>query len=1385
MAERTAQDIGAGDGDGPRGLRFRLLGPLQVIDARGRVIDVGGSKPRLLLVHLLLNPNRMVATDALVDALWGDDAPPTARRSLQSHVAKLRAALGGDDGPLQSQPPGYVLAVDAEQVDLWRSEALTREARRSMASDPRRSLQLARLARQDWNGEPLADLAGHDPLMPQLRRLEQMWLDVIEVELDAEMAVGDSAAAVARLESLVIERPEHEPFWARLMTAYYRLGRQRDALVAYDRARAALLDTLGVDPSPELQRLEMAILNQAPEIDHGPPETCPYKGLASYQRDDSGRFCGRDELIAELVEAVRAASLVVLVGSSGAGKSSVLRAGLVSAIEAGQLGPAREAAVITPGAAPMRSIYQVTRSADLIIVDQFEELFTLSADEAVQREFVRVLLAMRTGDGRRVVISLRADFYGSCTKIPELAPLLARRQVVVGPLTERELRTAITRPAQQAGLDVADDLVDAIVAEAADHAGALPLISHALVETWERRVDDRLTLAAYREAGSIAGAIARTAENVFGGFTPEQRLQAQRLFLRLVEPGDSTEHTRRRVPFAHLEGSSIDPSVVDVLVEARLLTADAEGVEIAHEALIDAWPRLRSWIDDDREGIRLHRHLTSSASAWAELGRDDGELYRGARLSAALAWIADAAPDLSSLERKFVDASVDAGERELRAQQRTNRRLRMLVAASIVGVIVAGVATALAIRTARDADRGRAEAEAARLVATIGSRTDLPEVTVLQLAVAADRLASTPVTQGLLLNSISLLSGLVSQGEVVAHPAGDAPISSTGGVVLALDANVLGVVLDATTLEPVVRNRRALAAVVDTGERLLALEGSGAAGSALRVVDLYSGDSLGPAVTAQASRAALSPDGASLAVASPGDNEPGDQVAILDVASGRQQMVVDMQNPGAVRNLAFSPDGHYLVGTVEGSSACVWDTTTGRQIVATPAVARQSAITRVAMAPSGRLLAFGRADGQVEMWATDGSSEWEPLNLVSSHRDRVTWIDFDADGRRMVSTSDDGEAIVWDGATGDMISAPLAFDGAPGAITFFRPASATRLVTIDARNSTWEWDLERSGGLHRIVRGVNLGASVSNTRNTTMLVSRGSDLTVHDLVTGDETGVALDATEAVLGVAASGDGTRAVIVRDDGSVELLDSTSGDVVAAIDVRALVDDGEVMIAVDDDGSRIAYLTRNRHIEIVGGETAIEPIRLAPWRQDLQALDISDDGSELVLSTAAGEAVWYDLEGLGAASIAPLGEGFDAQFVDDGRIAVVGANGIQVIDPRSSRSQTQFNVAASTKRIAIDPTGGLVATLDESGKLQLWEADSHFAIGDAMRDFADAMRIAFSADGRFLVVAGREDTAWFDVRVSEWPRFACSVVGDAALSTEEMSRLLATDDLAEACP
>lgn len=1366
-----------------RRLRFRVLGPVQVLDRDGDTIDIGGPAPRLVLVHLLFNPNRVVSTDALVDAVWGDDPPPTARRSLQSHVARLRAALGGDAGPLKPRRPGYELTVDASHVDLWRSEELVRQARAVLKSDPRQARHLAQLARAEWTGDPLGDLARHDRLLAQRRRLDQLWLDVAELGLDADLAAGEIAPTVERIEALVLDRPEHEPFWARLMTGYYRLGRQGDALRAFQRARTALRDGLGIDPSPALQRLEAAILGQSEDLDDTGVPVCPYKGLASYQRDDADVFYGRDDLVTELLEAVRSASFVVVVGNSGAGKSSALRAGLAKAVEAGAVDGCRTPSVITPGTSPVRTIYQLPPTADLIIVDQFEELFTLTDDEPVRHEFVRLLLARVTERSDRVVISLRADFYGYCTRLAALAPLLARKQVVVGPMTDHELRTVIVKPADNAGLVVDDDLVEAIVTEAGDHIGALPLVSHAMVETWHRRANGHLTLDAYREAGSIGAAIARTAERVYDSLQPAQRSQTERLFLRLVEPGEGTDHARRKVTYTQLEGSSIDRHVVDLLVDARLLTAGADGVEIAHEALIEAWPRLGDWIDDGRDSIRMHRHLTASASAWTELSQDEGELYQGARLSGALSWITDTDPDLSDLERDFIDASVGMSERRLRQQARANRRLRVLVAASLVGVMVATAGIFAAVSKTNDANRRRAQAEAAQMVTTIRGTPQLTQSAVLELAVAADRRASTPATQALLLDTILADPAFIDRGDLDVAPTGSSSTSSTGGVLTGTDSNVLGLALDTTTLEPLKQGLQpAPMVVVNTGSQLLAV-----VGSPLKVVDVNTRVAVAkfPDVSAHADQVALSPDGTQLAVAAdPADSGATSSIAIYNVADQSLRGELEWTNGSALTNILFSPNKRLVFAVVDKSHVAIWDTATGRVVFESPTESKVS-VTRIGVAPSNGLIVIGRENGQLELWIDDGaaSGRWLSRTIASPHRQAIVWIDFDRTGNRMVSTSLEGSAVAWDTTTGAAVSRQRSFPGRQSLATFFEANSATRLVTIADRHA-YEWDTERDGGLFTTINGVDLDARVSGSARLNVVAATGTTVTSYDAAGGGRA-VPFEAPRTIRGVAATTDGSRIVVVYDDGSMELR-ATSGQLVATWG-RGLPDSGrrasiqpDVEVAFDRGGHRIAYQNVNHDIELVDdhGHT-LDAVALSPERKTVQRLDLSDDGSELVVSTTAGEAIWYDLDGLDAALIATATTGYDAHFVAGGRVVVTGDGAGRVIDPHTRRTTQTFDLGIDATRIAIDGTGHLLATVDRDGFIQLWNADPLVRIGDPFRSrsLSTARPIGFSGDDHYLVVSGEHETTWLDVWMPDWQRIACGLV-PAPLSPTDRARYLGTE-------
>ncbi|MGI8789272.1 MAG: AAA family ATPase, partial [Actinomycetota bacterium] len=474
------------------------------------------------------------------------------------------------------------------------------------------------------------------------------------------------------------------------------------------------------------------------------PEGSPYKGLDSFGPEDAETFFGRERLVADLVARVAGGGVVGVVGPSGSGKSSLVRAGLIPAVAAGVLPDSDRwvTVVVRPGEHPVRALdvallpelphqvaarltgtepllVQLAHSDDtqvqdsphvLVVVDQAEELFTVCTDEAERAVFVDGLVAAAADPGGRidVVLTVRADYYGRFAGDQRLASAIAANQVLVGPMTAEEYRRAITRPAQRHGVTVEPELVDALVDEVTGQPGALPLLSTALLELWEARTDRSMTLASYQATGGLHAAVARLAESVYTSLDLDQQQAARRMFLRLTGPGAGDTVVKRRVRLSDLATDEESSALVDLLARRRLLTIDDGAVEVAHEALLREWPRFTTWLEEDREGIRLRAHLADAAANWEAVDRDEGELYRGARLSATLDWTTAHAQDLSPVEQEFVTASSTEHQRATAHQHRQNRRLRGLLAGAAVFLVLALTAGVLAVRQANRADENAA-----------------------------------------------------------------------------------------------------------------------------------------------------------------------------------------------------------------------------------------------------------------------------------------------------------------------------------------------------------------------------------------------------------------------------------------------------------------------------------------------------------------------------------------------------------------------------------------------------------------------------------------------------------------------------------------------------
>ncbi|MEU6350226.1 helix-turn-helix domain-containing protein [Streptomyces sp. NPDC047072] len=527
---------------------------------------------------------------------------------------------------------------------------------------------------------------------------------------------------------------------------------------AYARACAA-------DPDEWERRLRHAVEEAAP---HCPADVeSPYQGLARFEPGDRALFFGRDRLAEEAVELVKRHRFAVLLGASGSGKSSLLRAGVLPRLEnfVVESGCDAEIRLITPGPRPAATHGPLLEPGpddpqQVVVVDQFEEIFTLCRDRAERWRFVDQLLAAKESDGRlRVVVSLGSGFQTRCAEHPGLAETLRHTTLTVGSMSRAELREAVVGPATAAGLRVERELTARIVEEVADQPGALPLLSHALRETWHRRRSGVLTLAAYEAAGGVHGAVAAAAEEVYGRLSAAQTDTARRVLLALVVPGDGTPDSRRPVRRADLREWP-DPevcAVVDRLADARLVTLDQEYVELAHDALITGWPRFQGWIEESRERLRVRRHVIEAARVWQEHGRDPGTLYRGVHLALADALFTRGVheDDLCARERAFLGASRVADRMERWTADRMRRRMRLLTAVLCCVMGGALVAAQIAWHETGVADGERAQAEARRAAGLAGPEQTADPRTRDLLSVAAWRLAPLPESRAALLDALS------------------------------------------------------------------------------------------------------------------------------------------------------------------------------------------------------------------------------------------------------------------------------------------------------------------------------------------------------------------------------------------------------------------------------------------------------------------------------------------------------------------------------------------------------------------------------------------------------------------------------------------------------
>jgi WD40 repeat protein/DNA-binding SARP family transcriptional activator len=1339
-------------------LSLRLLGPLQIELGGEPADDFESDKVRALLAYLAVEADRPHRRDALAALLWPDWPDRTARKNLRNALSNLRQAIGDR----HATPPFLLITRDTIQFNAASDHWLDVSAfTASVEADPPTAAQLEEalaLYRGSFlEGFFLSDSAPFDDWSLLVReRLQRHALAALRQLAQHYESRGDYEQARTFAWRQVELEPWREEAHQRLMRLLALSGQRGAALAQYATCQRVLAEELGVEPAEETTRLYEQIRDGELERPPGVPAAaelpqrearttgaCPYRGLGSFREVDAPFFFGREAFTARLAETVgEKPLLVVVVGSSGCGKSSTVFAGLLPRLrDAGgwviaPFRPGRRpfhalAAAVLPLLEPelgetdrliearkladsLREgeipLYDAIRRALekrpagtrlLFVVDQFEELYTLCPEPDLRHRLLDGLLgAVEAASEERVppvalLLTLRADFMGHALAYRPFADGLQDGALMMGPMSRDELRRAIERPAEAQGAAFEVGLVERILDDVGEAPGNLPLLEFALTLLWEAQSDGWLTHAGYQEIGQVEGALARYADEVHAGMDEGEQEAARRIFVQLVRPGEGTEDTRRVATRAELGDEHW--GLVQHLADRRLVVTgqDAtkmETVEVVHEALIQRWGRLRAWMDADRAFRTWQERLRAALRGWETSERDEGALLRGTPLAQAEGWLAEREDELSAPERDFILASVTLRERR---QVERERRRRNTILALAGGLTIAIVLAIFAFSARATAQREAALSQSLVLAANAEQAQDNGETDLaLALALEAVDMDEPPSEAVRTLSALALGPGTRAGWQGHDNVIRDVAFSPDGGT--ALSGSCAELRSDGTCGE---------------GELIL-----------------------------------------------------WDLSAAISTGLGGPEAITELRrfegHTGWVNALAFSPDDQTALSGSEDAELILWDVETGQ--VVGHFQGHSGGVNDIVFGPDGQAALSGSDDGTLILWDVStalntGAATGEPLRRFEGHTGGVNSVAFSPDRQAALSGSADRTLILWDAESGEVLR---RFEGHINDVegVAFGPDGRTALSA--GGNTIRMWDLETG----QEIRHQGFGGMPS-------LCDMGPD---------GRTAM-LDLDNLVLWDIDDWRSAQSLVGGGSGLVEL------------ESAAFSPDGRLALSGYSDGTLRLWNLAGQ----------VEFRRFATEGTPLAAVAVSPDGRRLLTGDMTDVVTLWDVESGeairrfegDAVAVSPN----SIAFSPDGKYALVGSG--DAFGGTETRSLVLWDLETGEeirrfeghrfvlRSVAISPDGSTALAgsqsqmLGDEGELILWDLET----GELIRRFDttdDITSIAFSADGSRALASSAflERAMVFDIASGEEilrPEGHTNMVFDVAFGPDERIALSASAD------